>query len=117
MCVRKKMSARIRRNLPLLQQIKKADASTQRKLIKTCDRELLDCFCECSKNLLKGKVPLKKRQIDSLRRHKHSLKTLSLKKPSIKEKKKILQKGGFLGALLAPVLSFLTGILGSNAAR
>jgi hypothetical protein len=76
---------------------------------------MVDCFCECALNVLKGHVPLKRQQLDCLRRHKRILKKLILKKTPLKQKKKILQTGGFLGALITPVLSFLASFLGNNA--
>jgi hypothetical protein len=86
------------------------------KLRKTIlgDKGLLTCLCECSKNILKGNVPLSPVQKRKLRRHRRSLRELTLKKISKKKKNKILQKGGFLGALITPILSLLGGMLGSS---
>jgi hypothetical protein len=38
-----------------------------------------------------------------------------MKKTSLKKKRKILQKGGFLGALIPPILSVLGGLFAGNA--
>ena len=86
------------------------------KLRKTIlgDKGLLTCLCECSKNILKGNVPLSSVQKRKLRRHRRSLRELTLKKISKKKKNKISQKGGFLGALITPILSLLGGMLGSS---
>jgi hypothetical protein len=97
--------------VPHLKKIKKADVSTQRKIIKSCDKVMIDCFCECATNVIKGHVPLKKGQFERLRRHKRILRKLILKRTPIKQKKKILQTGGFLGALIGPVLTFLASKL------
>ena len=56
-------------------------------------------------NVLKGKAPLTPAQKVKLRRHKHNLGKLSTKNTSIKARKKILQRGGFVGALITPILS------------
>jgi hypothetical protein len=61
-------------------------------------------------NVLRGTVPLKKDQLKRLRAYKRNLQTLATKRPSMKKKKIALQKGGFVGALLAPVLSLLGGL-------
>ena len=86
------------------------------KLRKTIhgDEGILTCLCECSKNILEGNVPLSPVQKRNLRRHKRSLRELTLKKISKKKKNKILQKGGFIGALITPILSLLGGMLGSS---
>jgi len=45
------------------------------------------------------------------------LRALSIKKTSVRKKRRIIQKGGFLGAILTPVLSLLGGLLAGNATR
>jgi len=61
---------------------------------------------------------LKEAQLRKLRREKDNLRALALKKTPLKKKRKILQKGGFVGALLTPVLSIigniLSGVIGGN---
>lgn len=115
------MSERMRQYLPTLRRIHRLGEGAKKKLIKDCDKKLIDCFCECSKNILKGNVPLKRNQLKRLRREKKNLRTLALKKTSLKKKRKILQKGGFIGAILPPVLtvlsSLLGGLIGGDGAR
>ena len=110
------MSERMRRYLPTLRRIQRLGERAKRKLIKDCDKNLIDCFCECSKNVLKGNVPLNGSQLNKLRREKKNLRALALKKTALKKKRKILQKGGFIGALLPPILSIIGGLLGGNGA-
>jgi hypothetical protein len=64
-------------------------------------------------NVIKGNVPLNKRQLSKLRRKKRNLRQLVSKKTPLTKKRKILQKGGFIGGLLAPVLSLLAPVVGS----
>jgi hypothetical protein len=64
-----------------------------------------------SKNYLKGSVSLNKQHKQKLHRHRKLLKELALRKTSIKRSKNILQKGGFLATLLAPILGILGKIL------
>jgi len=109
------MSERMRRYLPLLKQINRLGERAKRQLIKKCDREFLDCVSECAKNFIKGNVPLKPAQLRRLRRDRSSVRVLALKKTSLKKKRRILQKGGFLGALIPPVLSALGSLLFRNA--
>ena len=79
------------------------------------DKGLLTCLCECSKNILKGNVSLSSVQKKKLRCHKRSLRELTLKKTSKKKRNKIVQKGGFLDALITPILSLLGGILTNSS--
>jgi hypothetical protein len=105
------MSVQMKEFFPRLKRFKRANASTRQKMIQSCDKHTIDCFCECVMNAIKGNVPLKRNQSECLRRHKRILYKLLLKKTPVKLKKKILQTGGFLGALIAPVLSFLASKL------
>jgi len=106
------MSERMRKYLPTLKRINRLGEGAKKKLIKNCDKKLIDCFAECSKNVLKGHIPLKSTQLRKLRREKKNLRALALKKTSLKKKRTILQRGGFLGALLPPVLTVLSSLLG-----
>jgi len=49
-----------------------------------------------------------------LKRNKNNLRKLSSKKLSLKKKRTILQKGGFLSAILTPALALLGGLLASR---
>lgn len=103
--------------MPVLKRINRLGDRAKCSFIKKCDRDLIDCISECAKNVLIGNVPLKRSQLSRLRRQKRDIRELSRKKTPLKNKRRILQKGGFLGALLTPVLSLLGGLLGGNAGR
>ena len=74
-------------------------------VIQHADDQLLDCLRVCCKNILDGNVPLSPTQKARLNRHKNILR--SLIKPGLPRahKKALIQKGGFLPALLAPILA------------
>jgi len=105
------MSERVKKYLPVLKRIRRLGDKARREYVRKCDREFVDCVSECAKNVIKGNVPLTSRQMTTLRRKKYDLRALSKRKTSLKAKRKILQKGGFLSALLPPVLSVLGGLL------
>lgn len=105
------MSLRVRKFLPVLKRIRKMSERAKREYVKKCDGQFLDCISECAKNIIKGNVPLTVRQKANLRRKRNDLRALSLKKTTLRKRRKIVQKGGFLTALLPPVLSFLGSLL------
>jgi len=105
------MSQRTRKFLPMLKRIRKMGDRAKKEYVRKCNKEFLDCVSECAKNVIKGNVPLSDRQKTNLRRRKKDLRALSVKKTSLRKKRKILQKGGFLTALLPPVLSILSSLL------
>lgn len=81
-------------------------------VLKGASPDLVQALSECSLNVLKGNVRLTPAQKRSLCKYKLSLRSLAKKGVSIKKKKEILQKGGFIGALLKPVLGVLGSVLG-----
>jgi len=97
------MSSRIRKYLPVLKPINKLGDRAKRDFVRKCDRGFLDCISECAKNVLKSNVPLTDRQKTKLCR--------SRKKTALRKKRRILQKGGFLTALLLPILGVLANLL------
>jgi len=104
------MSRRVRKYLPVLKRIAKLGDKAKRDCVRKCDKEFLDCISECAKNVVKGNVPLTNRQKTRLRRSRNELRALSVKKTSLRKKRRILQKGGFLTALLPPVLGILSSL-------
>ena len=68
---------------------------------------MLEAFCEICLNLVKKNVKLTATQIDKLRPYEEEIYQLALKKHSVTKKRQIIQKGGFLGALLSSVLPVL----------
>ena len=100
--------------LPVLKRIRRMGEKAKRQYVRKCDTEFVNCVSECAKNLIKGNVPLNNRQMTNLRRKRNDLRTLSKKKTSLRTKRKIIQKGGFLTALLPPVLAVLGSLLFQN---
>jgi len=82
----------------------------RRDYIKKCNREFMDCVSECAENVIKGYVPMTGPQKANLRRRRKDVRALAIKKTSLTKKRRILQKGGFLTALLPPVLSILSSM-------
>ena len=97
------MSQRVKRNVMYLKVLAKAKPKMCKCIIEAADKDLVATLCECAQNILYGHVPLTPSQKTKLAWHKQHLRSLVKKNQSEKTKKKILQKGGFLGALLGPL--------------
>ena len=108
------MSKRLIKHATVLKLLQKSSPSVVRHIIKKADRKLLNTLCECSLNILKGNIALSKPQLIRLKKYKSALRKLVERKTSLKKKKDILQTGGFLSALLTPLLGVLGGIFGVN---
>jgi len=106
-----KMASRVKQLLSALKQVKKLSSKDKKKFLKTCNKDFIHGLSECCKNLLNGRVPLKPCHLKCLSRHKHTLRQLALKKTTLAQRKKLLQKGGFFGAVLSPLITGLGSLL------
>src|ERR1051325_539042 len=108
------MSAKLKKFAPYLKLLHKAIPKVRRVMLKNhCSDKFVSCICECAANLLKGTVSLTPAQKTQLSRRKRLLRKLVLKKASLKVKRKIIQTGGFLGAILGPIVKVLGGLFAS----
>jgi len=82
----------------------------RRDYVKKYNREFIDCVSECAKSVIKGNAPMTGPQKANLRRRRKDVRALAIKKTSLTKKRCILQKGGFLTALLPPALSILSSM-------
>jgi hypothetical protein len=106
------MSRSLQNNADTLKFLCKTKHQYRKALLKSADKDLVHCICECAHNTLLGKVPLTKTQKSKLSKHKSTLRKLAKRGTSLTKRKKVIfQKGGaFLPLLLAPVIS---GVLSS----
>jgi hypothetical protein len=74
-------------------------------LLRKADPKLVRYICECALNVLRGNVPLHRGHKNRLRKHVNILRRLANPQKKLSSKKKIIvQHGGFLPALLAPLI-------------
>ena len=103
------MTKRIVSHLSSLKKLKKCTPECRKNLLESGGKSLQVCLRECAFNILKGNVHLTKAQKTKLQKYKEQVREISRKKTSHKKRLQIEQKGGFLGALIAPVLGALVG--------
>jgi hypothetical protein len=106
---------RIIQNRVFLQKCK--NKKNCKHLVKHASSDELRSICECAKNILKGHVRLNQGTVTKLRPFKKHLHKLSLKKVSLKTKRKILQQGsGFFLPLLGSIAtSELTSVFNNGS--
>lgn len=105
---------RLKKHAHTLAFLSKTQPKTAHSIIKTADKDLIKCLCECAHNILKGNVHLSSIQKTKLKRHKQRLRALENKQTKIKKKRTILQSGGFLPAILAPLIGTIIAPLASS---
>ena len=107
------MSARLQAHAPYLHVLANGTTCQREGLLKGAKKELIYCLCECALNILRGNVKLHPSNKTQLKKHKDKLRTLADQKIPLKVKKELLlkQKGGWISALIVPVLASLAGLL------
>ena len=104
--------SRLKENVPVLKLLCSCKRGTVKSIIKDAPVDLIKTLDDCSKNILSGRVPLSPCAKKRLSQYKRQLRALNEKKLSLKTRRKYFQHGGFLGAVIKPVLAALGGILG-----
>jgi hypothetical protein len=94
-------------NAALLKILFKAKPKARQAILQNADPSLIRSICECCYNVLQGNVPLNNIEKNKLKKYKTTLRYLAGKQGSLKQRKKHIQKGGFLTALLAPIIGGL----------
>ena len=107
-------STRARQLLSVLKPINNLPVKKRNQFIANCDKTTLCCLCEVAKNVLNGNVRLKPTQLAKLRKHKKAIRQLSVKRTSLRTKRRILRRGGFLGALIGPAIGLLTSLFAGS---
>lgn len=105
------MAERLKRNHHLLSSFLKLNKKQQNSVVKHLDQDQVKFMCELCINLMNGNLPIDEATKRKLLSHKHKIRKLVDRKCVLKTKKRVIQRGGFVPALLAALapaaLSFL----------
>ena len=115
------MSARIEKYIELLRLYKKATPEQRKVLLEVVNNDFIRALCECCHNANLGNVPLKPVEKQKLKKFAPVMRKLasrSSRHRRIGQKRKLLiQEGGFLPALLAPIIGLVGGLVGEIVAK
>lgn len=101
------MSVRLKRNAAALRALSGASATVQKSFVANASKDFILTLVEIAKNILRGGVKLTRAQFQRLKRYKKEVGELVKSKASVKARRRIVQTGGFLGALVGPILQLL----------
>ncbi len=107
------MSERLKDHAPYLHVLANGTIQQREGILRGAKKQLIYCLCECALNVLQGNVKLTPVAKSKLNKHKRLLRDLADKKIPVTRKKKLLltQKGGWVTALLPPILGALGSLL------
>lgn len=100
------------KNKNFLQLLTNSNKKLQKSMIKNASKDQIKAICEVVLNLLSGNIKLNQEDLSKLYKKRKSLREL-LKRQSIKKKKYLIQKGGFIQFLVPALISGLATVLSS----
>ena len=83
------------------------------QILRNADNPLVKGIANAALNVTRGEVPLTRKKKLLFARHRKLFEVLTAKKHPINAKRKFVQQGGALGALIPIILSTVLGTLGS----
>ena len=107
------MSDRVERLMPYVITLKGLKPSKRKVLLDLVTKEQLRALEEVAVNIVKNTVTLSD-DARICRRWRRPSKLLALKRYPIKEKKQVLQQGGFIGAILPILATVLSTLISSG---
>lgn len=103
------MSTCVIKHIHLLDALAKAKPAERKSILKKSNFGLIKSIVECIENVLDGNVKLDKKRIKKLKKYKAQLRKIYASGRKWTSKKKVIIQtgGGFLPALLVPIISAL----------
>lgn len=102
---------RLKNHALTLEYLAKCKQRQANSIIKNAEPDLIHCLSDVCHNILKGNVALSDAARSNLGKYKSHIRKVANKKTTAKHKRTLIQKGGFLGALLKPLLGVVAGPL------
>ena len=100
------MFDRLKRHILCLQMLNRhTNIKLRKAIIANADVDFLCCLAGCAYNILRGNFPLSEAHKKKLEKYETYTRQLTKKSTSTKKDKQILQTGGFLSTVLAPLSS------------
>ncbi len=110
-------SKALEKHRPSIALLSECKPAVIKRFLQKTDPALVRAVSECCKNILSGNVNLSENEYKTLKRYHPQLKGLALKSTSNKKKKELIQCGGFLQALIAPLIGLLGSVISGVIAR
>ncbi len=111
------MTTRLKKHINLLKLLHKANPKLRKAILQNIDNDALRCLSDCAHNILNGNLPVTPTQLKQLKRHKSTIRNLASKKVALKKKRELIQSGGFVSALLTPLLALAVSLLADKWSR
>ena len=102
----------LKSNAEVLLHLKKCKPNIRNYIVKNADKELIDCLSKITSSILQNHIKLNSKQKTQIKKYRPQVNQLLARGKNLKNKKKVLQSGGFLSAIIAPIAAILSSIIG-----
>ena len=105
------------RNAPVLMTLANLGETARSTILSAAKKEIIVALVECARAIINRQVPLTPSQSRAVRQSARSI--LHLVRPGLTtdQQRRVLQRGGFIGLLLKPLLGLLGGLVGGGLRR
>ena len=104
-------SALLTKNAKILCHLAKCKPEIRDYIVQNGPKELIECLHKIVVNILAERIPFSREKIKRISKFKKELSILIRKRGSIKNRKKVLQTGGFLPLILGAILPILSSVI------
>lgn len=94
----------------LLKVLTESNPGMRKAIISRASKQFINTLLLCIKRVIEYRSRLSTSDLKNIQRHSNSVTNILRKGKTIKERKKVLQKGGFLSAILPIVGNLLSGL-------
>ena len=108
---------KIKKYLPVLEYVSKLSPRQRKQFIQHASSDILLAISELCHNFNRGAIDISQDQLKKLRRYRKEIEFLCKKRPGMKEWRKTIQRGGFLGLFLGSILSSVLSSLFPDIAK
>ena len=108
-----RLSQRLRRHQDDIRALGRAKAEKRRRMLRESSNDLILALVDAAKMIINGEVTLTPRQLSTVVRHRPNFERLVKPSTSVSTKRRIVQEGGFVGALLGPLLKIGLPLIGN----
>ena len=100
--------------LPVLEYVSKLKPRQQKQFMNHAEPAVLLAISDLCANLNRGAIEISDENLKKLKKYKKQILTLCKKKPTVKQRRKIVQKGAFLPNFLSTILPAVLGTIFSQ---
>ena len=108
------LRSKLRKHAHVLRALQRVDDRVRVEVMSAAKKDLVTLLVQCAKAIINRQVPLTRHQSAAVRSRTRDIAAFVRPGATLAQRRSVLQRGGFLGALLSVVPGLLGGLLGGR---